>query len=77
MRLIKSILFSFIGFISLYAICCLLFSSSIIIKEKINIDSNPYYLYNTINNLSNWKSWNPYLKKEKSSKIDLAFIELV
>ena len=70
MKLIKSILFSFIGFISLYAFCCLLFSSSIIIKEKINIDSNPYYLYNTINNLNNWKSWNPYLKKEKSSKID-------
>jgi hypothetical protein len=69
MRLIKLALISFVILFILVTVISLFIPSGIRISKATNIAAEDTIVYNSINNLSNWRNWHPALKNLSANEI--------
>jgi len=69
MKILKILIFSLLGIISLYVVANLLFSDKFEAEKSIEINASPIVVFEQINNFKNWENWDPWLQKEPSMKL--------
>jgi effector-binding domain-containing protein len=69
MKILKILFFSLLGFLSLYTLSNLFFADKFEVERSIEIKTTPILVFEQINNFKNWESWDPWLQKEPTMKL--------
>lgn len=69
MKILKILLFSLLGAISIYIVVNLFFEDKFEVERSIEINTSPIVVFEQINNFKNWESWDPWLQNEPSMKL--------
>jgi effector-binding domain-containing protein len=72
MKLIKSILYSLLGILTIYLIANFFFDRKFEVETSVEIDSSPFIVYNQISDFSNWKNWDPWLTTDTTIETTLS-----
>lgn len=69
MKLLKIIIYSLFGILSIYLISNFFFSEKFKVSTSVEINSSPFIVYEQINNFNNWPNWDPWLNTDNSIKM--------
>lgn len=66
MRFLKFIFFSLLGFIGLYLAACAFMPDRFEVERSIEINANPYLIFEQVNDFSNWDKWEPWSRNDST-----------